>query len=292
MKKLNLRKIGMIGALMVSIFNYNCSSPISTLKSPENSFGTEKVSKQTISNVSIEVEPLSPTTSLYEHPELFEFNKDDIDSKLSNGPALYYRKDAKGKYFCYTLGMEGRILNAFKVKITNNTPHILRMKDARIYLVAGDDEPVKATSELGNSRLNPNGMPHSAVVGDESVIHWVTYFESLSKDATGGIMGYPVGFSSQVISQNKSKYKLINDVSKEILPDFSYSGLLIFPSLINPSAQDVKLMFYDITTKTDAAGNAIEKTKFEFSLSINEIDMFQDDYNKWQIGIPPSATTK
>jgi len=65
--------------------------------------------------------------------------------------------------------------------------------------------------------------------------------------------------------------------------------LLVFSAFYNPTdLPDLKIVFYDITTKTDAAGNPIEKAKFEFPLKYDKIDMFFDPVIKrWKEGLPP-----
>ena len=99
---------------------------------------------------------------------------------------------------------------------------------------------------------------------------------------------YKVGFISQVVAQNMKNYKLINSLGVEILPSFSYSGILLFPATV--SYDNAKLKFYDITTKTDAAGNPIEKTSFEYPLKLETTDMWYDKSTKtWKKGLPPTS---
>ena len=108
----------------------------------------------------------------------------------------------------------------------------------------------------------------------------------------GDMPQLPQGFYRSIINGHRGAYKLINDVSKEILPGFTYEGLLVFPTA--PAVHgEAKLAFYDITTKTDAAGNAIEKTRFEFPLESQRITMWFDRAgNRWQAGVPPASTAK
>ncbi len=253
-------------------------------------------------NVTISINVLKPSETRL-HPDLFSFNDEYIDNSFSNA-FYYYPKDNKGKQWAFTFGFgEKKILTALKVKITNNTSHILRMKDARVYLIVDDEgieTPVGAVTNLGDPTLvwrypdnpkNKEKIPRSAKTGDESLIHWVTYFENeweTSREKSFLDLPYPVGFVSQVINQNKKHYNLINDVSKEILPNFSYEGILLFP--VVSSFETAKLMFYDITTKTDPAGNPIEKTTFELYLDLTTSDMWYDKIDKmWQNGLPPDV---
>ncbi len=286
--------------LSVLLYLTSCggSKKIATFSFDEYALTNPQNISKTISNVTIEVDPLSPS-KIYDYPELFSFNYDDLPEALQTlNLSSYYPPDLNGKRWCWTFGTGRFLLAAFKIKITNKTPHILRMKDARIYLVVDGEDPIKAVTFLGNPQLYRVGeqgesvLPKSAIDGDESLIHWVTYFEEqYEKERPKGLlsMTYPIGLASQVIAFNKNAYKLINDVNKEILPDFSYSGILLFPHII--SKKNVKLAFYDITTKTDAAGNPIEKAKFEFPLKLESVNMWYDDMQKkWKVGNPPAPT--
>lgn len=290
------------GLFLVSVLVIIFSSCAGTRKIPTVSFDEYAMTKpaksvQKKSNITIEVEPLSPS-KLYDYPELFSFDPDNLEGFSVFNVMKYFPKDNNGKSWCYTFGQGRFVLTAFKVNITNKTPHILRMKNARIYLVVEGQEPIAAVTKMGNSQLYNVGeeekvlLPKSAIDGDESLIHWITFFEKkYENERPKGLISldYPIGIASQVIAANKSNYKLINDVSKEILPDFSYEGILLFPNIV--SNQNVKLMFYDITTKTDAAGNPIEKTKFTFNLKKQTVDMWFDKAAKrWREGAPPTTT--
>ncbi len=274
----------------------SCGGPpkIHTVNFNEYTMDNEKSRIQTISNVTIEVSPLSPSKS-YDYPELFSFQINNMPEYFKQNVffSTMFPKDLQGNSWLYTFGTENDFLTAFKIKITNKTSHILRMKDTRIYLVVDGEEPIAATTFLGNSKLvkvsESTYWPISYVESDKSLIYWITYFEAkYNAERPKGFLSieYPIGVASQVINLNKRAYKLINDVNKEILPDFSYEGILVFPAIV--SFNKVKLMFYDITTKTDAAGNPIEKAKFEFNLRLDNVDMWYDNTEKkWKIGSPP-----
>lgn len=285
---------------IINFLSFNCGGTrkIATFSVNEYALRSPTEKEQTKSNVTILVEPLSPSKT-YNFPELFSFDYDQLNEAMKGlNTSAYFPKDLTGNSWCYTFGAGQNILTAFKVKITNKTPHILRMKDSRIYLVAEGSDPIAAVTKLGNPQLytvNKKGdvLPKSAIDKDESLIHWITYYElKYEEDRPKGFLSYtyPIGIASQVILQNLRNYKLINDVSKEILPDFSYEGILLFPALV--SWDKVNLVFYDITTKTDAAGNPIEKTKFNFDFDLKTVNMWYDSAEKrWKIGTPPVGTT-
>jgi hypothetical protein len=92
------------------------------------------------------------------------------------------------------------------------------------------------------------------------------------------------------VAQNQKAYKLINDVSREILPGTTYDGLLVFP-VYTSAFQSAKLTFYDITSKTDAAGNPTEKVNFDFPIKVTDQQMWfdKDKEKRWKLGVPAKA---
>jgi len=249
---------------------------------------------QTKGNVSIDIEMLSPS-STYDHPELFSVQEQQLDNRLDN-VSIHYPPDKSGKMWAFTFGYGKNVLPAFKVKITNNTNHILRMKDSRIFLVIGGDNPISAASKIGDYQLRivdekKNILQPVSYIRDdkESLIYWLTYFENdYDSNRKKGFLDlpYPHGFASQVVKQNIKNYKLINGFNVEILPDFSYEGVLVFPTLV--SSADAKLMFYDIITKTDNAGNVTEKVKFDFPLKYENVSFWYNaNQKRWLKGTPP-----
>ncbi|MDP2660955.1 MAG: hypothetical protein Q8R28_09525 [Dehalococcoidia bacterium] len=256
---------------------------------------------QTKSNVTIEVEVLKRSEA-YNHPELFAFDIKQFPESHYNFTTMgMFPEEAQGRQWCYTFGFGVNFLTAMHVKITNNTPHILRMKDSRIYFVVDGEDPMAAVTNLGNASLvnvptqkgDDRYLPKSFVDGDGSLVHQLTLFEAeWDRTRKKGLIKttYPLGFASLVVQQNRKEYQLINDLSAEILPDFSREGILLFPAIV--SWDEARLMFYDITTKTDAAGNPVEKASFTFPLAKEVVDMWYDKAEKlWKRGLPPVAAT-
>jgi len=147
---------------------------------------------------------------------------------------------------------------AFKATIRNNTDHIIRMKDARVYFVAGNsmEDPVLAyskesfLSDLGSHpdvKVHMQNMKTGAGAGSSEAIIAQSYMQALSN----------------IVQQNN--FKFINDLGIEILPKFKTSGFLAFP--VSPEiARTGKISFFDITTKVDAAGNPVAKEQFDFEI--------------------------
>jgi len=187
-----------------------------------------------------------------------------------------------------TFGVADQNLAVFRVEIQNGTDHILRMKDARIYLEVEDHDPIAAVTSLGNPTLqavtDPNApykvVPTSATEGDESLVHWVTYWEREAerqrpkKTLFDNQYRVPVGLRSQVIAQNRTSYKLVADTNAEILPGKSFRGILLFPVVV--SFDTATLSFYDVHTKTDAAGTPTEKQTFTFPVKLERVQMQWD----------------
>lgn len=91
---------------------------------------------------------------------------------------------------------------------------------------------------------------------------------------------------SQVIAVNKKSYKLIGDVDTEILPDDTYSGILLFPRLIGGDPE-MTIKFYELVTKVDAAGNPTERTNFDFKFKLAEASQWYNrNLTKWENGTP------
>ena len=286
--------------LALAAFLASCASTakIQTQHFAQYTVTPPEVAAQTKSNVTIEVEVLKPSESL-KHPELFAFDIKKLPESHYNFSTMgLFPADAQGRSWCYTFGFGDKYLTALKVKLTNNTPHILRMKDSRIYMVIPGESPVAAVTVLGNAGLQAVAvsdkktlyLPKSFLEKDGSLIHWLTQFEQeWDQTRKKGLVSltYPVGFAALVVDQNRKNYKLINDLAVEILPNFSYEGILLFPVVV--SFEEAKLAFYDITTKTDPAGNALEKTAFEFPLTLEQVDMWYDKTEKvWKKGEPPA----
>ena len=252
---------------------------------------------QTKNDLTVELVPLSPEL-IYSFPELFSFRLDQLPSEWTTTLSSMYQKAEDGNYYEYPFGADKYYLNVFRINIKNNTDRILRMGDARIYMIVPGENPISPVVSFGDPTLvrieTPNSkssilLPQSAVNNDGSLIHWVTaMYNEWEKNRKKGIlyMEYPIGFPSQVMKQNIKAYNLINSVDAEILPKFSYSGLLLFPRFMED--ETVSIMLYDLTTKTDAAGNVVEKSNFQFTLNLAESMMYYDRTNKtWVTGNPP-----
>ena len=241
--------------------------------------------------------PLSPD-QVTDYPELFQFSDAVADIAWKRIHVnQFYPKDASGLRWAYTFGIQERSLVVVSVTVKNETDHILRMGDARIYLRIPGYEPIKAFTTVGDTNLTPvllgdeTKMLPKAWSNGEGLVGWITNaeieFEATRPKGMISWYEYPVGICSQVIAQNRRAYKLISDVELEILPGDTYTGLLLFPSEVGDSDASVK--FYDITTKTDAAGNPTEKVTFEFPLKSKHIQKwFNQQEKKWIDGQAPT----
>lgn len=256
----------------------------------------ESEGKQTKSGLTIEVEPLS-VSGLYKHPELYSFTSDAMPQEFRTYLTTSFNQ-YDNKYWSYPLGSGDYNLTAMLIKITNNTGHILKMSDARILLRIEGEDPIKPVTKMGNSTMASKtladgktvSLPMSAISEDNSLMHWVTAME-IKFDATRkkGFISfqYPYGLNAQVIALHKKNYKLIADVDAEILPDDSYSGVLLFPVMVSYSNLNLKL--YEFVTKTDPAGNPSERTNFDFKLKLEDQTLWWEyNKNKWEVGSPPS----
>ena len=230
----------------------------------------DDIPAKTISSVTIELEPISLKV-IYDYPELFKVPQSFFEVEGWSLAKYILSRDYENNNWYYIFANEQSGLSPFKVKITNNTEHIIKMSDARIYLLEGDRDPYEAIGKIDELR------------------DWVSYVESKN-------INFPesyAGMASSLIKAHSRDYKLINDIDREILPGFSYGGLLVFPTIPKAEPKDVKVVFYNITTKTDAAGNPSEKAMFEFPLT-NKITNFHfdPDTKRWKEGLPPESVTE
>jgi len=254
---------------------------------------------------------LNPVNDLEldQHPEYFQFNVQSWGPTWSKGANVinfWYPPKKDGYNYANTfMGMP-----AFFVSVKNSTGHILRMSDARIYLLVEGKDPIPAFSNFGNPEIVSMEIPlygdkpetaqinKSAADGDGSLLDHITrrevqiirgLKEAKEKDTKyKDYPRYPLNLVYNIAHINANAYKLINEVGREILPDFSLDGILGFPCYLE-SGQKAKVVFYDVTTETDDAGNPTKKTQFEFSFTSNPKYM---KYNKitmsWEDNVPSS----
>ncbi len=186
---------------------------------------TSTPSPQTLNDVTIDVQYLGPEKA-QTHPAL-QIPRKELPGGVK-GSWTAISREKKGMVWVYPF--KGMV--AFYVKITNNTAHILRMGDARIFLVIEEETyPALTRNQLTAMLTKEDGSPT---------------------------------LESAFIAHRKTK--LINDLATEILPDFSTKGFIAFEVPPEVVAGKGSLSFFDVTTKVDKAGNPIEKTKFTFKI--------------------------
>lgn len=256
-----------------------------TTKTPTISFSEYRLDpgpSQSQKNADVEITLKAIQLSdIYSYPNLFSFNLDLFPNPYRSNGMLRseYKVGIDGKSWEYPFSTpDGKYqLLLCYCKVKNNTKHILRMGDARIYFVVEGLDPFRAISTY------------------EELLESADYFQAetnkvRSTQTNWGILAkelLPPGFYREIIEQNRRGYKLINDLKHEILPGFSYEGILAFPAA--PSiANTAAINFFDVTIRTDQAGNPTEKTRFEFKLRSDWVHMYYDiGQKKWIVGRPP-----
>jgi len=240
--------------------------------------GSEQVQEKSDIEISLEVIRLS---NVYDYPKFFSFRISELPRKYAEDPTVRseYKPGPRGRSWEFPFASpDGKMQLLFcSCKVKNNTTHILRMADARIYLIVEGVDPLPAISSF------------------VELLEQADYFEKItnierSKQTVLYVLQrppLPTGFFRALIFNNKESFKLINDLKAEILPGFSYEGILVFP-VIPSFSPNAKISFFDITIKTDKAGNPIEKTQFDFNLQRQRIQMWYDRYERaWKVGPPP-----
>jgi len=121
---------------------------------------------------------------------------------------------------------------AFWVKVTNNTSHILRMGDARIFAVVGEDN-------------------YPAMTAQDILANMATA-DAKWRDVASKTVAGP-------------RCKLMNDLGTEVMPHQSTKGFILFN--VDPAkATTGTVSFYDVTTKVDDAGKPTEKAQYDFKI--------------------------
>ena len=114
-----------------------------------------------------------------------------------------------------------------RVIITNRTGHVLKFTGSVIKLM----------DDLGNV--------YDVLTKPEVIAGWNTD-------------------NSAILTPFLSKLKYL-DANTEILPDMTWTGYVAFNMPMKDVGETFKIAIYDLTTKTDAAGNPTEKSRFEFN---------------------------
>ena len=269
----------------------SCAPSARTARIPTlsfNQYGLEPGPTQTQTKSDIEITGKSIRISdIYDYADLFSFNLEDFPRyKKSSYLKNNFPKGPLNKRWAYPFASwdASEQLLLCWIKIKNSTKHILRMKDARIYMIIEGQEPIAALSTF--DELVREAERFEAMERQREWQRWESQLIKL------GEFDYPTGISRAFLQSKRSYYKLINDIRKELLPSFTYEGMLVFR--VDPSAYGAaKISFFDVTTKTDAAGNPVEKTQFDFSLQPERVQMWYDKAeNRWKTGAPPAQASR
>lgn len=271
--------------ILLIILALSSCATLTTPKVPTLSFmeyaleeETSKVQEKSDIEINLDIVRLS---DVYNYPQFFSFRINNLPQEYAGDSIIRseYKPGPMGRSWEFPFATpDGRMQLLFcSCKVKNNTEHILRMGDARIYLIVEGVEPLPAISSFSQ------------------LLEQADYFEAVTnreRSRQTALIIFqrpplPTGFFRAIVRYNKKSFKLINDLDAEILPRFSYEGILVFP-VIPSFSPDARISFFDVTTKTDKAGNPIEKTQFDFDLQRQRVQMWYDRYEKaWKVGSPP-----
>ncbi|MBL7083425.1 MAG: hypothetical protein ISS41_07335 [Candidatus Aminicenantes bacterium] len=276
--------IPLVSIFLIFLMFHSCAT-LTPSKVPTLAFtqyalesGLEQVQGKSDIEISIELVRLS---DIYKYAKFFSFKLDEFPSMYASNSILRseYKPGPMGRQWEFPFtNPDGSKQMLFCIcNVKNNTKHILKMADARIYLIIEGVDPLPAISSF------------------KKLLEIAQYFENItnierSKQKALLVLQrppLPKGFFRKIVSYNRKSFKLINDLNTEILPGFSYDGILVFPVIPSFSPR-AKISFFDVTTKVDKAGNTIEKTQFDFNLKSEQVHMWYDRYEKaWKVGRPP-----
>lgn len=273
------RPLFLLSTVLLLVLSISSCAPRAIPSVQFNEFGFPAGPQQTERKSDIDI-TLSTVhiADIYQHPDLFGFDQSRLlqpgDKEGAAVVAFTYPRGPLNKQWEYpfiTPDQTERIVLC-KAKIKNGTGHILRMRDARVYMVPEGREPIPALASF------------------DELLKRADYFEQAqNRDLSQkGRKPLPTGLYRSIVLDNQKAYKLINDVGKEILPGYTYDGVLAFYVDMDAVYSSAKVSFFDITTKTDAAGNPVEKAQFDFPMELQKVTMWYDNEAKmWKKGSPP-----
>lgn len=239
---MKMKKLNVLVAICVIAFGFmSCSPKVYTTqysRTSEADLSENIETSQSKGGISIDIAPLDKEE--YDKP----YHNQKV--KIKYKPILSERIESKDLEFPFKVFYK---LSPFQVTITNNTSHILRMKDSRVIYIDPD-----------------SNEPDFALVLKNDFVK-VPYFSQLTDEIT---KKYPHSNRMFVVEDIRRGYinifrqfKFVNDFNNEIMPGMKMSGIVLFP--VEPeNISDGTISFIDMISKTDAAGNPTEKVRFDF----------------------------
>lgn len=264
-------------SIALALFSASCATTAHRIAFIQYGLEPGPSQTQAKSDVEITLKVIRPS-EMYQYSELFAFRLEDFPLyNRYEGLRRIYPVGPLGKSWEHPLSAPnfGHQVLLCRVKIRNGTQHILRMKDARIYLIIEGQEPVPA--------LSFNEVLEQADEYEAETNHYLARGPGLLTTQI------PRGFFRALLLSHKKGFRLINDLGTEILPGFTYTGMVAFPATPNTYAA-ARISFFDITTKVDSAGTPTEKTQFDFVLQPQQAQMWFDWQEKmWKAGSTPAT---
>lgn len=197
--------------------------------------------------------------------------KDKVDVKIQElGLAPYkyaifpYQYGDKYYFFPITAG-----LNAYKVKITNNTPGVIRVKDLRAGFLTPDGEKFNS---LGKQALFDfiNDSAEAEIHKQQKALssNWSKYMDMF------------IGLCMTKFNMNKY-FQVLNDPDAEIVPGQTYAcfaffdgGISYAPGKASPSFMDTaKLGIYEVPVEVDQANTVVKRSEFVFDVKKTSIEI-------------------
>ncbi|MHA1749848.1 MAG: hypothetical protein ACTSYF_14555, partial [Promethearchaeota archaeon] len=268
--------------IITIIFLISCAAPIVNMpprKFFKFTFEDGPVCIQEKQNIKIACRLLNPQM-IFSYPQYFSYSVDqELESLKGDKFFIEILPTENNRIWHYVFSDPSfkKQLVACHVIMENNTEHILRMRDARLYLIPEGKEPIESLNTVDEIAGRITWL-ESEYEGEEGWKKKGSYFYTEEKRY---IHQYPVGLSSQILYYNRDNFKLITDLGAEVLPGFTYSGLLVFPYVPDEN-DDLTISFFDITVKTDPAGNPLEKTRFDFHIFQEPVILYYSDVeNLW-----------
>lgn len=136
----------------------------------------------------------------------------------------------------------------FRVEIRNNTDHVVSLDGLVVAYVPPTGNPVSALAQ---------GSHADSLTGGE---------RSANREARDALKGGQT--SAAVESAARALDLPFLKESLKVLPGYSYTALVAFDLDLRRAGDSGKLVFFELVTQVDSAGNPTKRANFEFPLSV------------------------
>jgi hypothetical protein len=200
---------------------------------------------QTVDGVTITVEPVSPGSD-----EMIEI----LRSRVSKPACLSGQNVTITERMVPALG--GNPMPIFKVRVQNNTDHVIEMSKVVIAYIPEGKNPIAPSGGMGQDVAASQG---GFTGGNQAAM--AAYKASMSRGQS------PASVAAQAAEITKAP---ILGPQVKILPKYPYEGVVFFNFNLLSAGNTGEFQIYDVVTIVDEAGTPKKRANFSFKYKITK----------------------